>query len=54
MQEDTLVAQRLVCDYVTRHRSVSKVPLTKELLSLVAAARTIDYKKYGQSVCERV
>ncbi|TRY62361.1 hypothetical protein DNTS_020993 [Danionella cerebrum] len=43
MQEDTLVAQRLVCDYVTRHGGVTKVTLvtlTKELLSSVASART--------------
>lgn len=40
MQEDTLVAQRLLCDYVTRHGGVTKVPLTKELLSSVASART--------------
>ena len=40
MQEDTVVAQRLVCDYVTLHGGVMKVPLTKELLNSVASARS--------------
>jgi len=49
MQEDTLVAQRLVCVYVTRHGGVTKVPLTKELLSSVASART-RYRLYLETV----
>ena len=40
MQEDTVVAQRLVCDFVTLHGGVTKVPLTKELLNSVASARS--------------
>ncbi|KAJ8385597.1 hypothetical protein AAFF_G00184590 [Aldrovandia affinis] len=37
---DTVVARRLVCDYVALHGGVTKVPLTKELLKSVEAART--------------
>ncbi|XP_029935300.1 uncharacterized protein LOC115378890 [Myripristis murdjan] len=40
IQEDTLEAQRLVCDYVTQHGGVTKVPLTRELLDSVASARS--------------
>lgn len=40
MEEDTLVARRLVCDYVNMHGGVTKVPLTKELLKSVMAARS--------------
>ena len=40
MQGDTVVAHRLVCDYVTQHGGVTKVPLTKELLTSVASARS--------------
>lgn len=40
MQEDTLVAQRLVCDLT--QGIVTKVHLTKELLSSVASARSRD------------
>lgn len=40
MQEDTLVAHRLICDYVTIHGGVSRVPLTNELLKSVMAARS--------------
>ena len=34
MQEDALVSHRLVCDYVNMHGGVTKVPLTKELLTV--------------------
>ncbi|KAM6967770.1 uncharacterized protein FYW47_006504 isoform 2-T2 [Aplochiton taeniatus] len=40
MQEDTVVAHRLVCEYVTLHGGVTKVPLTKELMTSVASARS--------------
>lgn len=40
MQEETMVAHRLVCDYVHLHGGVTKVPLTKELLVSVGAARS--------------
>lgn len=40
MQEETMVAHRLVCDYVDLHGGVTKVPLTKELLVSVGAARS--------------
>ena len=33
MQEETMVTQRLICDYVTVCGGVLKVPITKELLS---------------------
>ena len=39
MQEDTVLAHRLVCDNVTQHGGVTKIPLTKELLTSVASAR---------------
>ncbi|KAJ8404749.1 hypothetical protein AAFF_G00336120 [Aldrovandia affinis] len=42
---DTVVARRLVCDYVALHGGVTKVPLTKELLKSVEAART-RYRDY--------
>ncbi|KAL3063671.1 hypothetical protein OYC64_000077 [Pagothenia borchgrevinki] len=40
MQQDTFVAQRLVCDYVTLHGGVTKVPLTRQLLNSVSSARS--------------
>ncbi|KAL6464583.1 hypothetical protein MHYP_G00269000 [Metynnis hypsauchen] len=40
MQEDTIVTHRLICDYVTMHGGVTQVPLTKELLASVGAARS--------------
>ncbi|KAK9976520.1 hypothetical protein ABG768_021725 [Culter alburnus] len=40
MQEETMIAHRLVCDYVDLHGGVTKVPLTKELLVSVGAARS--------------
>ncbi|TKS80447.1 hypothetical protein D9C73_013320 [Collichthys lucidus] len=40
MHEETMVAHRLVCDYVDLHGGVTKVPLTKELLVSVGAARS--------------
>lgn len=39
MNEDTIVSQRLICDYVRMCGGVVKVPLTKELLNEVASAR---------------
>ncbi|XP_063076306.1 uncharacterized protein LOC134466336 [Engraulis encrasicolus] len=45
MQEDTLVAHRIVCDFVSSHGGVSKVPLTQELLSSVSSARS-RYRNY--------
>lgn len=39
IQEDTVVTRRLVCDYSMQHGGVTQVPLTKELLASVAAAR---------------
>ena len=39
-EEDTAVVHRHVCDYVTIHVGVTKVPLTKELLTFVASARS--------------
>lgn len=38
--EETVEAQRLVCDQVHALGGVLKVPLTKELLASVASART--------------
>lgn len=40
MHEETMVAHRLVCDYVDLHGGVTKVPLTKELLVSVGEARS--------------
>lgn len=40
IQEDTLVAHRIVCDYVSLHGGVTKVPLTQELLASVSSARS--------------
>ena len=45
MQEATMVTQRLICDYVTVCGGVLKVPITKELLSSVASARS-RYRMY--------
>ena len=40
MQPDTVVAHRLVCDYVSSCGGVNSVPITKELLNFAAAARS--------------
>ncbi|XP_063736841.1 uncharacterized protein LOC134862726 isoform X2 [Eleginops maclovinus] len=40
MQEETLVAHRLVYDYVAIHGGVTKVPLTLDLMKSVMAARS--------------
>ncbi|KAL2082757.1 hypothetical protein ACEWY4_022575 [Coilia grayii] len=40
MQEETLVAHRLVCDYVAIHGGVTRVPLTHDLIKSVMAARS--------------
>lgn len=40
MQENTLVAHRLICDYVAIHGGVTRVPLTNDLLKSVMAARS--------------
>jgi len=40
MQEDTVIAQRLICDYVTVCGGVLKVPLSKEMLASAASARS--------------
>ncbi|XP_061742638.1 uncharacterized protein LOC133542475 isoform X2 [Nerophis ophidion] len=40
VQEDTLIAQRLVCDYVAVYGRVAHIPLTKELLTSVGSARS--------------
>lgn len=40
MTEDTIVAQRLICNYVRMCGGVVKVPLTKELLNECATARS--------------
>ncbi|XP_041668456.1 uncharacterized protein LOC121526132 isoform X4 [Cheilinus undulatus] len=40
LQEDTVIAQRLVCDYVAVCGGVANVPLTKELLTSVGSARS--------------
>ncbi|XP_041865260.1 uncharacterized protein LOC121654920 [Melanotaenia boesemani] len=40
MQEDTIVTHRLICDYVAMHGGVTQVPLTKELMAAVGAARS--------------
>ncbi|XP_072562663.1 uncharacterized protein [Paramormyrops kingsleyae] len=40
MQEHTIVAQRLICDYVAMHGGITQVPLTKELMASVGAARS--------------
>lgn len=40
MQEDAVVAQRIICDYVSVSGGVLNVPLTKELLGAAASARS--------------
>lgn len=40
MKEDTVVAQRMICDFVSVCGGVLKVPLTKELLAASASARS--------------
>ena len=40
MKEDTVVAQRVICDYISVCGGVLKVPLTKELLAAAASARS--------------
>ncbi|KAJ8348774.1 hypothetical protein SKAU_G00273630 [Synaphobranchus kaupii] len=45
LQEDTVIAQRLVCDYVAICGGVVKVPLSKELLTSVGSARS-KYREY--------
>lgn len=40
MKEEAIVTNRLICDYVELHGGVTKVPLTKELLTCVGAARS--------------
>ena len=39
MEDDTVVSQRLICDYVRLCGGVGKVPLTKELLTECGTAR---------------
>lgn len=39
VEEDTVVSQRLICDYVRVCGGVTKVPLTKEMLNHCATAR---------------
>ena len=39
MQEGTVTAHRLICDYVTVSGGVANVPITKELLNYAATAR---------------
>ncbi|KAJ8393999.1 hypothetical protein AAFF_G00055320 [Aldrovandia affinis] len=39
MEEENVVSQRLICDYVRVCGGVTKVPLTKELLNHCATAR---------------
>lgn len=39
LQEQGLVAQRLICDYVSKIGSVLEIPITKELLTHVSGAR---------------
>lgn len=43
--EDTVIAQRLVCDHVRVYGAVTKVPLTKEMLNYCATAHT-RYRAY--------
>ena len=45
ISEDTIIAQRLVCDHVKLYGTVTRVPLTKELLNYCATART-RYRAY--------
>ncbi|XP_076849305.1 uncharacterized protein LOC143497296 [Brachyhypopomus gauderio] len=45
MQEDAIVAQRIICDYVSVCGGVLNVPLTKELLGAAASARS-QYRLY--------
>lgn len=45
MDEETVVAQRLICDHVRVYGAVTQVPLTKELLNYCATART-RYRMY--------
>ncbi len=40
IKEDTIIAHRIVCDYVLLHGGVRKVALIPELLTPAAAART--------------
>ncbi|KAL2084933.1 hypothetical protein ACEWY4_020451 [Coilia grayii] len=40
MQEETLVAHRLVCNYVAIHGGVTRVPLTHDLMKSVMAAKS--------------
>ncbi|KAI2645289.1 Alanine--tRNA ligase [Labeo rohita] len=45
MDEETVVAQRLICDHVRVYGAVTQVPLTKELVNYCATART-RYRMY--------
>ncbi|CAJ1069773.1 uncharacterized protein LOC119021703 [Xyrichtys novacula] len=45
MHEETMVTQRLICDYVTVCGGVFKVPITKELLTSAASAMS-RYRMY--------
>lgn len=40
MDEDTVVAQRRICDHMRVHGGVTHVPLTKELLNYCATVQT--------------
>ncbi|XP_069109872.1 uncharacterized protein [Argopecten irradians] len=52
MKEHTLVAQRLICDFVNNFGGVLKVPITKELLASARNARH-RYKQYLDEEKER-
>jgi len=40
MHEETIVTNRLICDYVETRGGVTKVPLTSELLTSVGPAQS--------------
>lgn len=59
MDEETVVAQRLICDYVRVYGEVTQLPLTKELLNYCATARTrcrmhIDEEKSKKAKDEQI
>lgn len=45
MSQKSLIAQRLICDYVSAKGGILKVPITKELLTSVGSARH-KYERY--------
>ncbi|KAK9965347.1 hypothetical protein ABG768_004443 [Culter alburnus] len=53
MAEDTVITQRLICDHVNVCGGVAEVPLTKELISYCASARSRYRENLEEERCKK-